>query len=100
MSLIKLHSRVSEHLSVTLQLVQTSLILQFVSLKKNFGVTSHICWSMEKKHLYSLKMIKVAHQDYLKFSQAVLHMNTYEHVYWSCKASIIRNAFLNQGQRL
>lgn len=99
MSLIKLYSRVSEHLSVTLQLVQTSLILQFVSLKKILVwlLTSAEAW---KKNLYSLKMIKVAHQDYLKFSQAVLHMNTYEHVYWSCKASIIKNAFLNQGQRL
>lgn len=53
-----------------------------------------------KKKIYSLKMIKVAHEDYFKFSQAVLHMNTYEHGYWSSKASIIGNVFLNQGQRL
>lgn len=34
MSLIRLHSQASEHLSVALQLVQTLLILQFAFLKK------------------------------------------------------------------
>lgn len=74
MSLIKLHSRVLEHLSATPQLVQTFWILQFVSLKKFLVwlLTSIEAW----KKFYGLKMIKVAHQDCFKFSQAVLHMNT------------------------